>query len=207
MKKKLLFGSSALGLILGAGIVGCLVTGCAATNAAEEGPIPTTTVGEAQASQAPVADTPETPRDVPKREPMEDFSMRTLDGKPWRLSDQKGKVVLLNFWATWCPPCREETPDLVALSKKYKAQGLEVVGISVDQDAAKAVPPFVKEYGIPYTVLVPKGDEPVLALAQGGIPTSVLLDRRGGVEGATTGMVSPQAMGEQIESLLKEKSR
>lgn len=142
----------------------------------------------------------------PKRDAVPDFTMKTLDGKPWTLSEHKGKVVVLNFWATWCPPCRGETPDLVALSNKYKAQGVEVVGVSLDENPAKVVPGFVKEFGVPYAVVTPKGDEKVLSHAQGGIPTTLLIDKRGGIESATTGMVSPETMGEQIESLLREKA-
>src|SRR5437763_6436522 len=81
-----------------------------------------------------------------------DFTLSDLQGNPWHLRDLKGKVVLVNFWATWCPPCRKEMPDLQALYDKYKDQGFVVLSIS-DEDAAK-VQPFITERKITYPVLL-----------------------------------------------------
>jgi peroxiredoxin len=83
-----------------------------------------------------------------------DFELKSLAGRTMKLSDFRGKVVVLNFWATWCAPCRVETPWLVDLYHQYKGQGLEVVGVSMDDGDQEHVPDFVKEMGINYTVLL-----------------------------------------------------
>src|SRR2546426_6507666 len=90
--------------------------------------------------------------DVPS-EPAPDFELKSLAGGTVKLSAFRGKVVVLNFWATWCAPCRVETPWLVDLYRQYKEQGLEVVGVSMDDGEQEHVSDFVKEIGINYTVL------------------------------------------------------
>lgn len=106
-----------------------------------------------------------------------DFTLSDLGGKTWRLQDLKGKVVLVNFWATWCPPCRKEMPDLQALYDKYKDQGLVVLSIS-DEDAAK-VTPFIAERKISYPVLLDPGRKVNQAFVVEGIPKSFVYDREG----------------------------
>ena len=87
-------------------------------------------------------------------EPAPDFELKSLDGRAVKLSDFGGKVVGLNFWATWCAPCRVETPWLVDFYRQFKEQGLEVVGVSMDDGNQEHVADFVKEMGINYTVLM-----------------------------------------------------
>ncbi len=106
-----------------------------------------------------------------------DFTLSDLQGKPWHLRDLKGKVVLVNFWATWCPPCRKEMPDLQALYDKYKDQGLVVLSIS-DEEAAK-VNPFIAERKITYPVLLDPGRKVNTAFVVEGIPKSFVYDREG----------------------------
>lgn len=106
-----------------------------------------------------------------------DFTLSDLQGNPWHLRDLKGKVVLVNFWATWCPPCRKEMPDLQALYDKYKDQGFVILSIS-DEEAAK-VQPFITEQKITYPVLLDP-DRKVNDLFQvEGIPKSFVYDREG----------------------------
>jgi peroxiredoxin len=106
-----------------------------------------------------------------------DFTLGDLQGQQWHLKDLQGKVVLVNFWATWCPPCRKEMPDLEALYEKYKDQGLVVLAIS-DEEAGK-VSPFVTERKISYPVMLDPGGK-VHALYQvEGIPKSFVYDRDG----------------------------
>jgi len=106
-----------------------------------------------------------------------DFTLQDLQGKPWHLVDLKGKVVLVNFWATWCPPCRKEMPDLQALYDKYKDQGFVVLSIS-DEEPAK-VSPFIAEKKISYPVLLDPGRKVNEAFVVEGIPKSFVYDRDG----------------------------
>jgi len=133
-----------------------------------------------------------------------EFSLPDLQAKSQMLP--KGDVILLNFWATWCPPCRQEMPSMVALSKKYAAKGLKVVAVSVDRDA-KALKSFVAEYKLPFLVL----HDIDSAVAQNyGVyryPETFLIDRNGHVQahliGAIEWMSAP--MQENIENLLSGK--
>lgn len=107
----------------------------------------------------------------------EDFTLMDLQGKSWHLQDLRGKVVLVNFWATWCPPCRKEMPDLQALYDKFKDQGLVVLAIS-DEEAAK-VAPFIAERKIGYPVLLDPGRKVNESFVVEGIPKSFVYDRNG----------------------------
>jgi peroxiredoxin len=106
-----------------------------------------------------------------------DFTLSDLQGKMWHLRDLQGKVVLVNFWATWCPPCRKEMPDLEALYDQYKDQGFLVLAIS-DEEAAK-VSPFIAERKISYPVLLDPSRKVNEALYVSGIPKSFVYDREG----------------------------
>jgi peroxiredoxin len=106
-----------------------------------------------------------------------DFTLTDLQGRAWHLGDLRGKVVLVNFWATWCPPCRKEMPDLQALYDNYKDQGLLVLAIS-DEEAAK-VAPFISERKISYPVLLDPGRKVNDAFLVDGIPKSFVYDCEG----------------------------
>jgi peroxiredoxin len=106
-----------------------------------------------------------------------DFTLSDLDGKSWHLRDLQSKVVLVNSWATWCPPCRKEMPDLQALYDKYKDQGLVVLSIS-DEESAK-VAPFIAEKKISYPVLLDPGSKIHEEFIVEGIPRSFVYDRNG----------------------------
>jgi len=106
-----------------------------------------------------------------------DFTLTDLDGKFWNLKDLKGKVVLLNFWATWCPPCRKEMPDLEMLYRRFGAQGLIILGI--DDEEAETVKPFIAQQGITYTVLLDPGRKVNTLFQIEGIPKTFVYDRDG----------------------------
>ena len=104
---------------------------------------------------------------IMKSSPAPDFTLESLDGKNLRLSDLRGKAVLLNFWATWCGPCKIETPWLVELQNQYGAQGLQVIGVAMDDSGKDDIAKFAKDMGVNYPVLLGKeavGD------AYGGVP-------------------------------------
>jgi peroxiredoxin len=106
-----------------------------------------------------------------------DFTLSDLQGKSWTLRNLQGKVVLVNFWATWCPPCRKEMPDLQALYGQFKDQGFVVLAIS-DEDASK-VKPFIAENNITYPVLLDPGGKVGQLFQIRGIPKSFVYDRTG----------------------------
>ena len=104
---------------------------------------------------------------ITKSSPAPDFTLESLDGKNMRLSDLRGKAVLLNFWATWCGPCKIETPWLVELQNQYGSQGLQVIGVAMDDSGKEDIAKFAKDMGVNYPVLLGKeavGD------AYGGVP-------------------------------------
>jgi peroxiredoxin len=107
-----------------------------------------------------------------------DFSLQDMSGKTVKLSDYKGKVVLLEFWATWCPPCRESVPGLEKLHKAYKEKGLAVLAVSLDQGGWDEVKSFIAQQGITYSVL--KGTEEVAGQYRvRSIPMTLLLNKEG----------------------------
>lgn len=106
-----------------------------------------------------------------------DFTLRDLQGKSWTLKELRGQVVLVNFWATWCPPCRKEMPDLDSLYQRFQGQGLVVLAIS-DEEAAK-VKPFIEERKIRYPILLDPGRKVNEQFQVEGIPKTFLYDRKG----------------------------
>ena len=106
-----------------------------------------------------------------------DFTLNDIQGNPWTLSSLKGKVVLVNFWATWCPPCRKEMPDLETLYQKYKDKGFVILAIS-DEDISK-VSPFIDKNKYSYPILLDPGRKVNTAFTVDGIPKSFIYDRNG----------------------------
>ena len=134
-----------------------------------------------------------------------DFTLYTLDGDEVKLSDYLGKVVILDFWATWCAPCRKGIPDLISIQNEYK-DDLVVIGISLDQPATQdQLIPFIKNYGINYPIVL--GDLEVSA-AYGNIqaiPTSFIIDQEGNIINKHIGLVPKSTLVEEINLLLSGK--
>lgn len=127
-----------------------------------------------------------------------------LDGRARRLLEWRGQVIVCNFWATWCAPCREEVPLLVAAKQQYAAKGLEVIGIGIDQ-AAK-IREFAANYGVNYPMLV-AGSEAIdimreLGNKAGALPYTVLLDRSGRVAGQRLGAFRKEELAQVLTKLL-----
>lgn len=127
------------------------------------------------------------------------FALEGLNGGPVRLSDYRGKVVLVNFWASFCPPCREEIPDFERVYRAYKDRGFAIIGIAVDDVS----PSFIKEMGITYPLAV--GVQTV-AREYGirGLPVSFLIDGEGRIVKKIVGMYSKRALENDLTSLLKK---
>lgn len=121
-----------------------------------------------------------------KRRQAADFTLTDLTGKQWTLKELQGKVVLVNFWATWCPPCRKEIPDLEVLYNRFKDQGLLVLAIT-DEDRAK-VEPFVTKNNMTYPVLLDPGQKVGKLYEVAGIPKSLIYDRTGKLVAQTIDM-------------------
>jgi peroxiredoxin len=125
-----------------------------------------------------------------ERRPAPDFNLKDADGKPVKLSDYRGKVVLLNFWATWCGPCKMEIPWFMDFEQTYKDKNFAVLGVSLDEDGWDSVKPYIKEKKINYRVMI--GTEQVAQLYGDvdSLPTTFLIDREGRVAAVHVGLVS-----------------
>lgn len=155
--------------------------------------------GAAQLQSSSVYIRPELRRMAP------DFALADQAGNTVRLSDYRGKVVLVNFWATWCAPCKEEIPWFVKLRQSNQERGFEVVGISTDQGGWDAVRPFVNAEGVGYPVVL--GNAGLLATFGGNqaIPLTVVVDRLGRVAAIHAGRCRESEYADDVESLLEER--
>ena len=132
------------------------------------------------------------------------FALKSVDGKTVKLSDYKGKIVIIDFWATWCPPCRRGIPDLISIQKEFK-KDVVVIGVSLDAEKTiKDVPGFIKDYGINYPIVY--GDDKI-TIDYGGIrsiPTSFVVDKKGNVVDSHIGLVDKDVFVSKIKELLKK---
>jgi cytochrome c biogenesis protein CcmG/thiol:disulfide interchange protein DsbE len=132
------------------------------------------------------------------------FALKDLKGHTLHLKDLRGKVVILNFFATWCAPCRQEIPDLQRLYKRFNDKGLEIVGISLDMEGARLLDSFVQYYRITYPIVL--GTREVVVDYGGikGIPTSFLIDRSGRVAKHFVGFRPVHVFEKSVRELLGE---
>jgi thiol-disulfide isomerase/thioredoxin len=132
-----------------------------------------------------------------------DFSLESLDGKTLRLSDLRGKAVLLNFWATWCGPCKIEMPWFVDLQKQYGSQGLQIVGVAMDDASKEDISKFAKDMGVNYPILIGKesvGDQ------YGGVPAlpeSFLISRDGKIVDKIIGLRGKAEIEDAVKKTLE----
>ena len=136
--------------------------------------------------------------------PLPPFSLKAVDGVAEDIAQWHGKVQIINFWATWCPPCKREIPALIALQEQYLNQGVQVVGIALDD--VELVKAYVDESGINYPILVGEGD--VIDVAEqlgntmGILPYTVIVDRSGNISYVRYGEVSKKTIESEILALL-----
>lgn len=133
------------------------------------------------------------------------FTLETVDGNQFQLDEHRGNVVVLNFWATWCPPCRREIPDFVKLQRKYGNQGLQFVGVALQPEAeVDAVETFAEQVSINYPVGL---DDGTIAQQYGGVrslPTTFLIGPEGKVRERFAGIASRSRLHAELEDLLEE---
>ena len=134
-----------------------------------------------------------------------DFTLSDSKGTSLKLSAYKGRVVLLDFWATWCGGCKVEIPWYMEFQSKYKDSGLSVIGVSMDEDGWKSVKPFLEKSPMNYSVVV---GNPELAKLYGvdSMPMTLLIDRGGRIAASHVGMVEKDAFEGEIQILLKESA-
>lgn len=137
-----------------------------------------------------------------KGKPAPDFSLETLDGKTLKLSDLRGKAVVLNFWATWCSPCKAEMPWFVDFQKQYAGEGLQIVGVAMDDSDKKDIEKFAQQMGVNYPVVLGKES---LADQYGGVeflPTTFYIDRSGNIQDRVFGIVDRQETEASMKKVL-----
>ncbi len=144
------------------------------------------------------------PVEVPER-PAPDLKLQDLEGNPVSLADYRGQVVLLNNWATWCPPCKAEMPDLEAYHEAHKDEGFTVIAVNAG-DRPNEVAAFAQAYHLTFPVWPDPSTETLRAFGIQGLPTSYLIDRNGMVRATWTGAITQAVLEEYITPYIKEKN-
>jgi peroxiredoxin len=137
-----------------------------------------------------------------ERKATPDFALKDATGAVVKLSDYKGKVVLLNFWATWCGPCKIEIPWFMDFQKTYKDRDFAVLGVSMDEDGWDSVKPYVDEHKMNYRVLLGNDQVSQLFGSIDSLPTTIVIDREGRIASMHVGLVAKNTYQKEIEQLL-----
>jgi cytochrome c biogenesis protein CcmG/thiol:disulfide interchange protein DsbE len=140
-----------------------------------------------------------TPANLRKAAP--DFTLADSKGASIRLSDYKGKVVLLDFWATWCHGCKTEIPWYMEFQQKYRDKGLAVIGVAMDEDGWKSVKPYIEETKINYTIVV-GNEELAKKYGADSLPVTLLIDRDGKIAESHAGMVDKAAFEKDVQTIV-----
>jgi thiol-disulfide isomerase/thioredoxin len=130
------------------------------------------------------------------------LKLKDIQGRTFRLTDYKGKVVLINFWATWCPPCRTEIPELIKWQREYRRDGLQIIGVTYPPQTLAEVRRFTRKMKVNYTlVLGMKATKRVFTESE-TLPLTVVIDRAGNVRDVIEGIIFPEEFDEKIKALL-----
>jgi peroxiredoxin len=135
--------------------------------------------------------------------PAPKLELKDVEGRALRLSDYKGGVVLLNFWATWCAPCRAEMTDLVKWQREYKGKGLQVIGVTYPPEELAEVREFIKSIKVNYPVAL--GEEQTKAMFDEGeiLPVTVVIDKKGMIREVIQGIIYPEEFEQKVKPLLR----
>lgn len=132
------------------------------------------------------------------------LALKDLRGRTLRLSDYRGRVVLLNFWATWCPPCRAEMPELIRMQRDYRSRGLRVIGITHPPQTRRQVQRFVRRIRVNYTIALGTKATKVLFHPSETLPLTVVIDREGNIRDVIEGILLPEEFEQKIRPLLQD---
>lgn len=132
------------------------------------------------------------------------LKLKNLQGRTFRLADYKGKVVLINFWATWCPPCRTEIPELVEWQRDYRQQGLQIIGVTYPPQRRAEVRRFARKMKMNYELVLGTKATKLLFTESETLPLTIVIDRAGNVSHVIEGIIFPEEFDEKIKTLLKK---
>jgi thiol-disulfide isomerase/thioredoxin len=131
------------------------------------------------------------------------LQLRDINGRQFRLSDYKGKIILINFWATWCPPCRVEIPELIRLQRKYRANGLQVIGVAYPPEELAKVRRFARRAKINYPVMLGTRETKLLFTPSETLPMTIVIGRDGNIRDIIEGIVLPEEFEREVLPLLE----
>ena len=131
------------------------------------------------------------------------LTVKDIHGRYIRLSDYRGKVVLVNFWATWCPPCRKEIPDLIRLQREYRSRGLQVIGVTYPPQKLAEVRRFVRRAKVNYPVGLGTKETKLLFTQSESLPMTIVISRNGTIQDIIEGILLPEEFEQRIKPLLK----
>jgi peroxiredoxin len=134
------------------------------------------------------------------------LTLKSIEGRTVRLSDYKGKVVLINFWATWCPPCGAEMPDLVKLQREYGKDGLQIIGVTYQPEQLAHVRKFTRRLKVNYPIVLGTPETKAGFSPDETLPLTVIIDREGTIRGAIAGIILPEEFNVQIKPLLQRRA-
>lgn len=135
-------------------------------------------------------------------QPAPSLSLKTIEGRAFHLSDYKGKVVLLNFWATWCPPCRQEIPELIKLQREFRGQGLQIIGITFPPEKTSRVSRFAHRTRMNYPIVIGTKQTKLMFAENETLPMTVVLDSNGHLRDVIEGIIFRDEFDEKVKPLL-----
>ncbi|PYS48606.1 MAG: hypothetical protein DMF68_12600 [Acidobacteria bacterium] len=131
------------------------------------------------------------------------LSLKDVRGRTVRLNEYKGKVVLINFWATWCPPCRAEMPDLIRIQREYQSKGLQVIGVTYPPETINEVRRFIRKLRVNYPIALGTKETKALFDQTDTLPLTIVIDRAGKVRERIEGILLPEEFEQKVKPLLQ----
>ncbi len=180
------------------------VVGCGSTSTPEPTPLPPTATPVVTVETAtPASNASSASSGNANAIPAPDFTLQTLDGESVSLSDYRGKLVMINFWASWCPPCNSEMPDLQRYYEQHQDDDFIILGVNY-QDTPDKVQAFVEKYGVTFPILLDSDGRVANLFGVQGLPTSFFVDKEGNVLGYQPGPVTKEMLEDGITPLLQK---